>query len=93
VRVPETEIGRLVIDEVRTRRLVVVDDAGRPRVTVTVERGTASVRVDAPDGDPSVELYAVGPVDADAAEAGIALFRSGDAVTTTVVFGPDGDGA
>jgi hypothetical protein len=71
----------------------VVDDAGRPRVTVTVELGAASVRVDAPGGDPSVELYALGPVEADPSEAGIALFRRGDVVTTTVVLGPDGDGA
>ena len=82
-----------VLDEVRTRRLVVVDEAGRPRVTITVERGAASVRVDAPGGDPSVELYATGAVAADPAEAGIALFSAGDAVTTTVVRGPDGDGA
>ena len=82
-----------VVDEVRTRRLVVVDAHGRPRITVTVERGAASVRVDAPGGDPSIELYALDPVDADGAEAGLALVRGGDAVTTMAVGGPDGDGA
>ena len=89
----EEETSRPVVDEVRTRRLVVVDDDGRPRVTVSVERGAASVRVDATGGDPSVELYALDPVGADPPEAGFALFRAGDAVTTTVVRGPDGDGA
>ncbi len=82
-----------VSDEVRTRRLVVVDEAGRPRVTVTVERGAASVRVDAAGGDPSAELFAVDPVDADGAEVGLALVRGGDVVTIVAVHGPDGDGA
>ena len=82
-----------VTDEVRTRRLVVVDDAGRPRITVTVERGTASVRVDAPGGDPSVELYALDALDADPPEVGWALFARGNVVTTVLTHGPDGDGA
>jgi hypothetical protein len=89
----EPETGPPAVDEVWTRRLVVVDDAGRPRITITVQHGAASVRVDAPGGDPSVELYAIGPVEADGAEAGLVLALGGDVVTTTVVRGPDGDGA
>ena len=36
-------------DEVRTRRVVVVDGAGRPRVVLSADPGVASVRVDAED--------------------------------------------
>jgi hypothetical protein len=67
-------------DEVRTRRVVVVDAGGRPRIVLAVEPGAASVRVDAEGGDPSVELYAVDAVDADGPEVGIALVVDGDVV-------------
>lgn len=65
-------------DETRTRRLVVVDGAGRPRVVLSADPGVASVRVDAEGGDPSVELYAVDAIDADGAEIGVAIVVDGD---------------
>ena len=64
--------------EVRTRRLVVVDGAGRRRVVLSADPGVASVRVDAPGADPSIELYAVDAIDADGAEVGIAIVVDGD---------------
>jgi hypothetical protein len=66
------------VDEVRTRRVVVVDADGRPRIVLSAEGGAAVVRVDAPGGDPSVELFAVDPIDADGAEIGLALVVGGD---------------
>lgn len=66
--------------QVHTQELIVTDGAGRPRVTISVGRGAASVRVDAPGGDPSVELYAVDPIDPDGAEVGLALVAGGDVV-------------
>jgi hypothetical protein len=74
-------------DEVRTRRVVVVDAAGRPRITLAVDRGTASVRVDAPGGDPSAEVFAVGPIGADGPEVGLALVVGGDVVTVVRAAG------
>lgn len=65
-------------EEVRTRRLVVVDSSGRPRVTVAAEPGSGSVRVDAEGGDPSVELYAVDALDGDGPEIGVVLVVGGD---------------
>jgi hypothetical protein len=67
-------------DEVRTRRVVVVDAAGRPRIVLSADPGVGSVRVDAEGGDPSVELYAVDAIDADGPEVGIALVVGGDVV-------------
>jgi hypothetical protein len=86
VRVLRAEVAALR-DEVRTRRVVIVDEHGRPRVTLSVDRGTASVRVDAPGGDPSAELFAVGPVEADGPEAGLALVVHGDVVTVVRAAG------
>ena len=65
-------------DEVRTRRLVVVDGAGRPRVVLSADPGVASVRVDAAGADPSIELYAVDAIDADGPEVGVAIVVDGD---------------
>ena len=64
--------------EVRTRRVVVVDASGRPRVVLSADPGVASVRVDAEGGDPSVELYAVDAVEADGPEVGLVLVVDGD---------------
>jgi hypothetical protein len=75
----EAQVGALGT-EVRTRRVVVVDARGRPRIVVAAEPGVASVRVDAAGGDPSVELYAVDPIAADGAEVGVALVVDGDVV-------------
>ena len=67
-------------DEVRTRRVVVVDAAGRPRVVLSADPGVGSVRVDAAGGDPSVELYAVDAIEADGPEVGVVLVADGDVV-------------
>lgn len=69
-------------DEVRTRRVVVVDGAGRPRVVLSADPGVASVRVDADGADPSIELYAVDAIDADGPEVGVALVVEGDVVAS-----------
>ncbi len=69
-------------DEVRTRRVVVVDGAGRPRVVLSADPGVASVRVDAEGADPSIELYAVDAIDADGPEVGVALVVEGDVVAS-----------
>lgn len=77
-------------DEVRTRRVVVVDAVGRPRVVLSVAPGGASVRVDAEGDDPSVELYAVDAIEADGAEVGIALVVGGDVVENLrILVAPD----
>lgn len=78
---------RALQDEVRTRRVVVVDAAGRPRIVLSADPGVSSVRVDAEGGDPSVELYAVDAVEADGPEVGLALVADGD-VVTSIRFGP-----
>jgi hypothetical protein len=67
-------------DEVRTRRVVVVDAAGRPRVVLSADPGVSSVRVDAGGGDPSVELYAVDAIEADGPEVGVVLVVDGEVV-------------
>ncbi len=69
-------------DEVRTRRVVVIDGAGRPRVVLSADPGVASVRVDAEGADPSIELYAVDAIDADGPEVGVALVVEGDVVAS-----------
>jgi len=69
-------------DEVRTRRVVVVDGAGRPRVVLSADPGVASVRVDADGADPSIELYAVDAIDGDGPEVGVALVVEGDVVAS-----------
>jgi hypothetical protein len=78
---------RALRDEVRTRRVVVVDAAGRPRVVLSADPGVGSVRVDAAGGDPSVELYAVDAIEADGPEVGLALVADGE-VVTSVRHGP-----
>ncbi len=78
---------RALRDEVRTRRVVVVDAAGRPRVVLSADPGVGSVRVDAEGGDPSVELYAVDALDADGPEVGLALVVDGE-VVTSIRHGP-----
>jgi hypothetical protein len=78
---------RALREEVRTRRVVVVDAAGRPRVVLSADRGVGSVRVDAVGGDPSVELYALDAIEADGPEVGLALVVDGD-VATSVRHGP-----
>jgi hypothetical protein len=91
--VPEDPIDALraevaaLRDEVRTRRVVVVDAAGRPRVVLSADPGVGSVRVDAEGGDPSVELYAVDALEADGPEVGLALVARGE-VVTSVRHGP-----
>lgn len=69
-------------DEVHTRRVVVIDGAGRPRVVLSADPGVASVRVDAEGADPSIELYAVDAIDADGPEVGVALVVEGDVVAS-----------
>jgi len=73
---------RSLREEVRTRRVVVVDAAGRPRVVLSADPGVGSVRVDAEGGDPSVELYAVDAIEADGPEVGLALVADGEVVTS-----------
>ncbi|MHB1585274.1 MAG: hypothetical protein ACYC0E_16155 [Acidimicrobiales bacterium] len=60
------EAARYLQMEVRTRRLVIVDDEGRERVVGEVRRDVAELHVDVPrrrgDGHTSVLLFAA-PVD------------------------------
>lgn len=60
------EAGRCLRTEVRTRRLVVVDDHDRPRVVAEVRRDVAELHVDVPrrpgGGHTSVLMFAA-PVD------------------------------
>jgi hypothetical protein len=73
-------------EEIRARRLVVVDASGEERVIITGETGHASVVVRAAGtGSPrttAAELYVVDPVDGDSAEVGLALVVGGDVVAT-----------
>ena len=69
-------------DEVRTRRVVVVDGAGRPRVVLSADPGVAPGPVDAEGADPSIGLYAVDAIDADGPEVGVALVVEGDVVAS-----------
>lgn len=78
-------------DEVRTRRLLVVDRDGFERVVA--EGGEAQAvlsvraRTHAP-GSTKVELFADDPGDGDAANVGLALGRAGDIVAALEVGGP-----
>jgi hypothetical protein len=47
-----------VSDEIRTRRLVIVNRDGAPRVVAEVRRGTAEIRVVHPDSRAEVVLHA-----------------------------------
>jgi len=73
-------------DEVRARRLVVVDESGEERVVVSARVGHASVLVrSAGTGPPATtgaELYAVDPLDGDGAEVGLAVVVGGEVLTT-----------
>ncbi len=66
--------------EVRTRRVVVVDAGGQPRVVLSADPGVGSVRLDDADGTASVELYAVDPLAGDGPEVGIVLVVDGNVV-------------
>lgn len=66
--------------EVRTRRVVVVDAGGRPRVVLSADPGVGSVRLDDAGGTASVELYAVDPLEGDGPEVGVVLVVDGDVV-------------
>jgi len=82
LRIEVAALRAALHEEVRTRRVVVVDASGRPRVVLDVAPGHAAVRVDAEGGDPSVELYAVDAIEADGPEVGLALVVDGDVVRT-----------
>ncbi len=86
----ERAVGALA-DEVRTRRLVVVDGDGVPRIVGELSRGTAELRLEVPTGgaaaSPSVVLYASpapsGPVPGDMGlgpAVGLQIWADGDAV-------------
>lgn len=76
--------------EVRTRRVVVVDAADRPRVVLSADPGVGSVRLDDRGGTASVELYAVDALDGDGPEVGLALVVDGEVVrwVSELVTGP-----
>ena len=87
----ETAVAALAA-EIQTRRLVVVDDRGRPRIVAEVVGSTAEVRLDLPgDGDqpamsvlvfanPGDEAVGLGP------GVGVQLWVDGDEVDRLVVW-------
>jgi hypothetical protein len=69
-------------DELRTRRLVIVDADGADRIVLEAgpTHGSVLVRAAGGDGTVGVELYAVDPIEADGPEVGLALVVDGDVV-------------
>jgi hypothetical protein len=88
----EIEGARLrtaIEEQVRTRRVVVVDDAGRERIVLAAHGRFGHVTVvaaSAGDDTTAVELFATDPVDGDGAEVGVAVIDEGDVVATLNVF-------
>jgi hypothetical protein len=76
--------------ELRTRRLVVVDDHGAPRVVADVTRGTAELRVT--DGDGAEVVLHAGAADLDGVEPsfGAHLRHGGDALAEVDAAPDDG---
>ncbi len=69
--------------EVRTRRLVVVDDQRRERVTVDAEDAVSSVRISMPGevyGELVLELFVAEDVGDGNPEAGLVVYRAGEVV-------------
>ena len=67
--------------EVRTRRVAVIEDDGFERVVLQANGTHGEVTVTArggPNSTTAAELYAHDPTEGDAATAGIALVRDGD---------------
>jgi hypothetical protein len=95
LRLLEREVHRLrdavdtyraaLSDEVRTRRLVVVDRGGFERIVAEggVDHAHLSVRARATGpGSTKVELFADDPLDGDPTHVGVALGRGGDVVAS-----------
>jgi hypothetical protein len=77
-------------NEIRTRRLVVVDRSGFERVVVEGGEGHGSLTVRARTdgaGSTKVEVFADDPADGDAGNVGLALGRHGDIVAALEVGG------
>lgn len=77
-----------ILDELRVRRLTVVDEHGVERVVAEVKRGAAELRVELP-GEAIVTLVAasdlhLGPI------AGLHLSADGDSVAELLTFREDG---
>lgn len=67
-------------DEVRTRRLVVTDDGGNPRIVAEVINGMAELRAATADPRTHVLLYAGRGSDDDADAIGVELYVEGNSV-------------
>jgi hypothetical protein len=77
-------------DEIRTRRLVVTDDGGSPRIVAEVIDGIAELRASTGDPQTHVLLYA-GPGQGDDSEAiGIELFIEGNSVARVHAWSQSG---
>ncbi len=76
--------GVICAEEIRARRLVICDEAGRERIVAGLSSGVAEVRVTLDAGDnrsPAVLLTAGGDPDLGST-VGLSLFAGGDAVAT-----------
>jgi hypothetical protein len=75
--------------ELRTRRIVVVEDDGFERVLVTTRGTFGFVAVRGRDGEGGatcVELFASDPIDGDGANVGVSLSDRGDVVAALDVL-------
>ncbi len=79
--------------EVRTRRVAVIEDDGFERVVIQADGAHGEVTVTARggrNGTTAAELYAHDPTEGDAATAGVALVRDGNLRWVTDLLGAPG---
>jgi hypothetical protein len=84
-----TDLRALLATELRTRRVVVVDEAGFERIVLAAHEkyGHVTVFAAAPGrASTCVELFVTDRVDEDGAEVGVALVDAGDTVATLNAF-------
>jgi len=77
-------------DEIRTRRLVVTDDGGSPRIVAEVIDGIAELRASTGDPQTHVLLYAGPGKDDDSEAIGIELFIEGNSVARVHAWSQSG---
>jgi hypothetical protein len=86
---PDAEVA---IDEVRTRRLVVVDEAGEERIVATVDRGLATLQVlvaGCPDGEETMVDISASDDPEFGPSIGVHLCARGDEVAVFTAWRDD----
>ncbi|MGH9091292.1 MAG: hypothetical protein ACRDZR_07955 [Acidimicrobiales bacterium] len=84
--------GAVATEEVRTRRLVVVDEVGEERIVATVDRGQATLQVlvaGCPDGEETMVDISAGDDPEFGPSIGVHLCARGDEVAVFTVWRDD----